>query len=204
MLTKEQVNILSVFKKDIFASLTFRQIKEQSKQKSNNIVQIAIKEFQNQSIIQSKKTGDVTAYNLNLGNNLTLSYLNLINEYEIKKTNIPIKVIDEIQKRVFKYTEFFILIVFGSYAKNKATKKSDLDVAFIVESEAAKKEIIPYIETIKRREIISIDYHIFAKAEFLEMLNADVENVGKQVFKSNIVYYGYIPYCNLIKGGKNG
>jgi len=204
MLTKEQVNILSVFKKDIFASLTFRQIKEQSKQKSNNIVQIAIKEFQNQSIIQSKKTGDVTAYNLNLGNNLTLSYLNLINEYEIKKTNIPIKVIDEIQKRVFKYTEFFILIVFGSYAKNKATKKSDLDVAFIVESEAAKKEIIPYIETIKRREIISIDYHIFAKAEFLEMLNADIENVGKQVFKSNIVYYGYIPYCNLIKGGKNG
>ena len=204
MLTKEQVNILSVFKKDIFASLTFRQIKEQSKQKSNNIVQIAIKEFQNQSIIQSKKTGDVTAYNLNLGNNLTLSYLNLINEYEIKKTNIPIKVIDEIQKRIFKYTEFFILIVFGSYAKNKATKKSDLDVAFIVESEAAKKEIIPYIETIKRREIISIDYHIFAKAEFLEMLNADIENVGKQVFKSNIVYYGYIPYCNLIKGGKNG
>ena len=204
MLTKEQVNILSVFKKDIFASLTFRQIKEQSKQKSNNIVQIAIKEFQNQSIIQSKKTGDVTAYNLNLGNNLTLSYLNLINEYEIKKTNIPIKVIDEIQKRVFKYTEFFILIVFGSYAKNKATKKSDLDVAFIVESESAKKEIIPYIETIKRREIISIDYHIFAKAEFLEMLNADIENVGKQVFKSNIVYYGYIPYCNLIKGGKNG
>ena len=204
MLTKEQVNILSVFKKDIFASLTFRQIKEQSKQKSNNIVQIAIKEFQNQSIIQSKKTGDVTAYNLNLGNNLTLSYLNLINEYEIKKTNIPIKVIDEIQKRIFKYTEFFILIVFGSYAKNKTTKKSDLDVAFIVESEAAKKEIIPYIETIKRREIISIDYHIFAKAEFLEMLNADIENVGKQVFKSNIVYYGYIPYCNLIKGGKNG
>jgi predicted nucleotidyltransferase len=194
---------LSVFKKDIFDSLTFKQIKEQSKQNSNNIVQIALKEFQNQNIIQSKKTGDVTSYNLNLNNNLALSYLNLINEYEIKKTKIPIKIMDEIQKRVFRYTEFFIMIVFGSYAKSKATKKSDLDIAFIVESEAAKKETIPYIETIKRREIISIDYHIFTKAEFLEMLKADIENVGKQIFKSNIVYYGYIPYCNLIKGEKN-
>ena len=203
MLTKEQVNILSVFKEDIFAILTFRQIKEQSRQKSNNIVQIALKEFQNQNIIQSKKTGDVTTYNLNLSNNLTLSYLNLINEYEIKKTKIPIKIIDEIQKRVFKYTEFFVLIIFGSYVKNKATKKSDLDVAFIVESESTKKEIIPYIETIKRREIISIDYHVFTKIEFLEMLKIDIENVGKQIFKSNIVYYGYIPYCNLIMRRKN-
>ena len=31
------------------------------------------------------------------------------------------------------------------------------------------------------------------------MLKADFENVGKQIFKSSIVYYGYIPYCNLIK-----
>ena len=174
MLTKEQVNILSVFKKDIFNSLTFKQIKEQSKQKSNNIVQIALKEFQNQNIIQSKKTGDVTTYNLNLSNNLALSYLNLINEYEIKKTKIPLGITDEIEKKVFKYTEFFILLVFGSYAKSKATKKSDLDIAFIVESEATKKEITPYIETIKRREISSIDYHIFTKAEFLEMLKADI------------------------------
>lgn len=203
MLTKKQLNILSVFKKDIFASLTFKQIKQQSRQNSNNIVQIALKEFRKQGILSTKETGDVTTYTLNRDNNLTFSYLNLINESEINKSEIPKSVLADIQNRIFKHTEFFILIVFGSYARNKITQKSDLDVAIIVESENTKKEITPHLETIKRREITPIDYHIFTRIEFLEMLKADFENVGKQIFKSSIVYYGYIPYCNLIKGRKN-
>ena len=202
MLTKEQFNILSVFKKDIFASLTFKQIKQQSRQKSNNIVQIALKEFQKQNLVETKVTGDVKTFSLNLNNNLTLSYLNLINESESSKNKIPKKVLDGIQNRIFRYTEFFILIIFGSYAKNEATQKSDLDIAMIVESEQTKKEIAPFLETIKRRETIQIDYHIFTRREFLEMLNEDSENVGKRIFKNNIVYYGYIPYCNIVKAKK--
>ncbi len=204
MLTKEQVNILSVFKKDIFTSLTFKQIKQQSRQKSNNIVQIALKEFKRQNIVRTKETGDVTTYSLNLSNNLTLSYFGLINEAETSKSKVPKEALDDIQSRIFKHTEFFILVVFGSYAKNKATKISDLDIAVIVESEQTKKDVAPYLETIKRREVIPIDYHIFTRFEFLDMLKADSENVGKQIFKDGIVYYGYIPYCNLIKGRKNG
>ena len=203
MLTKEQLNILSVFKKNIFASLTFKQIKQDSRQKSNNLVQIAIKEFQKQGIVKTKEIGDVTAYSLNLNNNLTFSYLNIVNEAEISKIKIPKNILDEVKNRIFKYTEFFILILFGSYAKGQATQKSDLDIAVIVESEQTKKEITPYLETIKRREVISIDYHIFTRFEFLEMLKTDTENVGKQIFKSNIIYYGYILYCNMIKGTKN-
>jgi len=202
MLTKEQLNILSVFKKDIFASLTFKQIKQDSRQKSNNLVQIALKEFQKQDVVKTKEIGDVTTYYLNLNNNLTLSYLNLINESEISKSKIPQIILNNIKNRIFKHTEFFILIVFGSYAKNEATKKSDLDIALIVESEQTKKEILPFLETIKRREVVPIDYHIFTRNEFLEMLQTDSENVGKQIFKINIVYYGYIPYCNLIKAKK--
>ncbi len=204
MLTKEQLRILSVFKNDIFVSLTFKQIKQQSKQKSNNIIQIALKEFQKQDIIKTKKIGNITEYSLNLNNNLTLSYLNLINEYNIITSKMPKKTLNEIQNRIFKHTKLFILIVFGSYAKNKVTSKSDLDIAVIVESEQAKKDIAPFVETIKRRETTPIDCHIIAEPEFLEMLKADFENIGKQIFKNNIVYYGYIQYCNLIKERKNG
>lgn len=199
MLTKEQLNILSVFDKNIFAELTFRQIKEQSRQKSNNIVQIALKEFQKQGLIKTRETGDVKTYSLNFENNLTLSYLNIINQEEVNKKKFPKEVLKEIQKRISKYTEFFILIVFGSYAENKATEKSDLDIAVIVESEQTKKEITPYLETIKRRELLKIHYHIITRNEFLEMLNVDYENLGKQIYKKNIIYYGFIEYCNLIR-----
>ena len=203
MLTKEQLNILAVFKKDFFASLTFKQIKEQSSQKSNNIVQIALKKFKEEQIVKTKMIGDVTVYALNFKNNLTLSYLNLINDIETTKRKFPKDIIAEIEKRISKQTNFFILIIFGSYAKNKATEKSDLDIAVIVDVEQTKKEITPLLETVKRREIKPIDYHIFTRSEFLEMLKTDYENIGKQIYKNNIIYYGFIEYCNLIRGRKN-
>ncbi len=203
MLTKEQLNIFGVFQKNIFAELTFKQIKEQNGQKSNNIVQIALKEFQKHGLVRTKVTGDVTTYLLNLDNNLTLSYLNLINGNELVKRKFPKNILEDIQKRIFKQTEFFILIVFGSYAKGKATGKSDLDVAVIVESEQTKKDIPPLLETVKRREIKQIDYHVFTRDEFLQMLVTDFENVGKQIYKNSIIYYGFIEYCHLIRGMKN-
>src|SRR3989338_5052188 len=204
MLTKQQLVSLGVFRKDLFASLTFKQIKEESKQKSNNIVQIALREFKEQNLVKTKITGDVTTYSLNLNNNLTLSYLNLINDIEIQKRKFPRDIVSEIQKRISKQTNFFILIVFGSYAKNKATERSDLDLAVIIESEQTKKEIAPLLETIKRRELKPIDYHLFTRSEFLEMLKADYENMGKQIYKNHLIYYGYIEFCNLIRGIKNG
>ena len=203
MLTKQQLAILGVFKKDLFASLTFKQIKEESKQKSNNIVQIALREFKEQNLVKTKITGDVTTYSLNLANNATLSYLNLINDLDLQKRKFPKEILSEAQKKISKQTDFFILIIFGSYAKNKATEKSDLDLAVIIESEQTKKEIAPLLETVKRREIKPIDYHIFTRDEFLEMLKAESENVGKQIYKNSIIYYGFIEYCNLIRGRKN-
>ena len=203
MLTKQQLAIFGVFKKDLFASFTFKQIKEESKQKSNNIVQIALKKFKEQDLVKTERIGDVTTYSLNFNNNLTLSNLNLINDSEIQKRKFPKEILSEVQKRISKQTSFFILIVFGSYAKNKATEKSDLDVAVIVESEQTKKEIVPLLETIKRREIKPIDYHIFTRNEFLEMLKAEYENVGKQIYKNSFIYYGFIEYCNIIRGRKN-
>ncbi|PIN85962.1 hypothetical protein COV19_07130 [Candidatus Woesearchaeota archaeon CG10_big_fil_rev_8_21_14_0_10_44_13] len=200
MLTKEQIKIIGCFKRDISIGLTFRQIKEQLRQKSNNLIQIALKEFKKQGLIKTKETGDVTTYFLNLDNNLTLSYLNLVNELEISKNKMPVDVLKRIQAKVSGYTEFFILIVFGSHVKGKAKEKSDLDIAIIVESEKTKKEVSPYLETIKRREILRIDYHIMTRDEFLEMLKVDYENLGKQIYKNNIVYYGFIEYLNLIRG----
>lgn len=205
MLTKEQLRILTVFKEDMFARLTFKQVKQKSRQKSNNITQIALKEFKKQGIVVTEQTGDVTTYSLDLENNLTVSYLSLINDTEIgENKKLPQKVLSDMQNRILKTSPFFILIIFGSYAKGATTTKSDLDVAIIVESEQSKKDITPFLETLKRREIIIIDYHLFTGKEFLEMLATEQENVGKQIYRKNIIYYGSIQYYNLIKCLKHG
>jgi len=199
MLTKKQITIFSVFKKDIFAKLMFKDIKGYGKQKSNSIVQNALKKFKDEELIVSENTGDITTYSLNISNSLALSYISLINHIEVHKNKkLPKKSMESIKNRLSKHTCFFILLVFGSYAENKATKGSDLDIAAIVNNEKSRKEVIPYIETIKRRETIKIDYHIFTEKEFLEMLAIDEENVGKEIYRKNMIYYGAMEYYNLI------
>ena len=203
MITKQQLKILSVYGSNLFGELTFRQVKEQSRQKSNNVVQIALKEFLNNGLVKPRQVGDVNTYSLNL-NSLACSYLNLINELGIGERKLPFKVLDEIRLRVSRYTPFFILLVFGSYAKGKADPKSDLDIAIIVESLQTKKEIIPALETVKRRELLGIDYHIFTLGEFHEMLMAAQENVGKEIYRDGLIYHGAIPYYSIISSLKNG
>jgi len=163
---KEQLNILNLYKKDLNQELTFKQIKEKTKQKSNNQVQTALKYLQEKQILNKKLIGNVALYFINLST-LTIAYLNLINELEIDKS--------------------------------KATEKSDLDIAIITQT----KEIIPSLETIKRRELIQLDYHIFTKEEFLEMLNQEEENLGKQIQKNSIIYSGFNEYIVLDICGKN-
>src|SRR3989344_5164862 len=121
MLTKKQLEILKVFNGDIFRSLTYKEIKEKSKQKSNNLILNAINEFKKERIIEVKKTGNVRSFSLNLKFNETYSYLNIINEETLNKSNLPRGTIQEIQNRIFKHTKLFILLVFGSYAKREET-----------------------------------------------------------------------------------
>ncbi|MBU1204085.1 MAG: nucleotidyltransferase domain-containing protein [Nanoarchaeota archaeon] len=199
MLTKEQIRILGAFKQEPFIKLTFKQIKGGVGQKSNNLVQKSLSEFGKEGLITTEKVGNVILYGLNLENNLTFSYLNLINDLDIEAKKSLKEILQNLQDRLMKHTQFFILLVFGSYAKNKQGKGSDLDIAIIVESGETKKEITPLIETIKRRELTKIDYHVITKDEFLEMVKADYENLGKQIYKNNMVFYGFVNYLNLIK-----
>lgn len=95
-------------------------------------------------------------------------------------------------------------MVFGSHAEHKAGEKSDLDVALIVESPQTKKEVIPYLETVKRREITPIDAHVFTKAEFLEMLADEEANLGKEIYHKSKIYYGLAQYYLIISKSPYG
>jgi len=93
------------------------------------------------------------------------------------------------------------LIVFGSYASGNIGKKSDLDIAIVVENGSVKKNIIPLINSIKRKELREIDEHIFTRGEFLEMLGDEKENLGKEIVRNHVVFYGMINFYKLVLRG---
>lgn len=198
MITRKQLEILDIFLKNIFREMTFNEIKKETKERSNNKLQKAIENFKRENILNHKTIGKTILYSLNLKNNKTLDYLHLLS----LNKKMPFDMLYKIQNSLLRNTEFFSLVIFGSYAKGVNTTKSDLDIAVFTEN---KKSIEPLLESIKRKELINIDYHIITRHEFLEMLKAEEENLGKQIFRHHLAFYNpYIFYSLLIKGWENG
>ena len=95
---------------------------------------------------------------------------------------------------------FFVLIVFGGYAKGNVTKKSDLDLLVI----APDKKDIEKIENIVKKIYTPVKKHtlVVDQQVFLEMIKKPQEfNVGNEAKKKHIVLYGVEQYCQLIKKG---
>ncbi len=197
-LTQDQLGILATFRKQPFGRLLFKDIKKLSKTRSNNMVQKVLVKFKQLQLVTQETVGDVTAYHLNLSNDITLLYLALIGQQEIRKNEALFRVLRMSAEHVDKYTEFYIMLVFGSYAKGMATEKSDVDVAVIVETEEAKGNVKPVLNTARRKSLPPVDFQVFSRTEFLEMLTIDEENVGKEIVRDNFIYYGTAAYFKLI------
>lgn len=95
-------------------------------------------------------------------------------------------------------TKFFILLLFGSYAKNKQTHNSDIDICFIVPSQQ-KKSIELKINSIINIFSKEIHNFIFSEKEFKNMINSKEYNVCYEILKNNVILHGLEEYYELIK-----
>ena len=98
----------------------------------------------------------------------------------------------------FTKNPFFILLIFGSYAKGIQTIKSDLDLLIIVQDKKDIKEIEDafhktYTKVKKAPNFIDVN-------DFKEMLyNINVLNIGNEAKKTHIIIYGVEEYYGLLK-----
>lgn len=125
-------------------------------------------------------------------NELTRAHLVLASgeqEREALKKNPLLKQLDEKAKG--------IVLIFGSYANNTQTNKSDVDVMVI--NENGKKTIkFRDLELLYDKEINPI---FFSKEEFVAMLQDKEENVAKQALKNHILLSGFENFWKLVENG---
>ncbi len=93
---------------------------------------------------------------------------------------------------------FFIMLVFGSYAKATQTKKSDIDLLVIVQDKKDIKDIENAINKAYARVkkgLNFVDVH-----DFKEMIkNTNELNIGNEAKKHHIILYGAEEYYQLLK-----
>jgi predicted nucleotidyltransferase len=89
---------------------------------------------------------------------------------------------------------FFIVLVFGSYAKKTNKSNSDIDICIISDNTAKTKELISKLHLLP----LKLEIHDFNIKEFESMLSKRENNVAKEIVKSNIILYSIENYYNLV------
>lgn len=90
-------------------------------------------------------------------------------------------------------TVFFVLLLFGSYAKGKQTKSSDIDLLFISNEGNFENKISDILS------LLPLKTHalVFTEEEFVRMKDSKKPNVIQEAIESNIILYGIETYYQL-------
>ncbi len=94
-------------------------------------------------------------------------------------------------------SNLYVLLLFGSYAKKKQTKSSDIDLMFICADgleDSFEKEVNRVVSSLP----LQVHALIFSESQFNEMINAQKSNVGQEALNNNIILYGIEQYYGMI------
>ncbi len=194
MLNKEW-KIMEVFERKPWEMLTFKQVKQFSKNKSDNYVHRTLKKFVRTQVLIEKKYGNSIVYSPSHSNN-SIRVLSLVSEYKAAIADLPNKLINSLINEI--PTSLFSFIITGSYAENKQTKKSDLDIAVIFDNARNTKEILVPLKNIGELSVPYIHPYVFTEKQFYEMLINDEENYGKEMARKHLIVFGAEAFYKIL------
>ena len=203
MLTPKRIKILGIFLKNTFKEYTFKELKTYSKEKSNSVLQKAIKTFLEENLIIERKIGTSKLYTLNHKNEEIYSYLEIFGNETINK--LLKDSISILKQEIDRYTQFYSIVLFGSYADSTNKKDSDVDVAVIIPDKTQQKNAEIAIRSAELKSLTKMDIHTIISDEFIEMLRVNYENLGKEIARKNLPLYNSAIFFKILQRGvQNG
>jgi predicted nucleotidyltransferase len=177
MIKKSQLNIINLFRKNIFLKKTIREISMLLKKEELLTIETIGK-----SKVCSAKLDQKT-----------VSLFCFLDEQESFEANIPniCKILD------FKEFNEDLILITGSYVLGKQTKTSDIDLVLIVKEKAFEKQKL--LENITSLMIPKIHALVFSQKDFIDMLLDKKPNFGKEIFNKHLIFKNTVKYYDLIK-----
>ncbi len=188
MKTENKIIILFIEEKE---PKTIREISKKIKA-DYKITYIATQKLLSKRILLSKNVGKSTLCELN-GSYYGIEIYKAENER--KETLLKNKDIKQLYKEIMSEIKVnsFIFLIFGSYAKKKSTKSSDIDIMFISNEKNFEEKISNLLS------LLPIKTHVlvFSEEEFIRMKDSKKTNVVQEAIDNNIILYGIEHYYRL-------
>ena len=195
MLTKTQLKILAylIDNKDKFFG-----IRELAKEISTvyYLVQRNIQQLKNRKIITLQKAGKTSLIRLHP----LVNHAHLI-EAEKYKRGLFYQKYPQLRVTLKKIIEqakscFFVLLVFGSYAK-QPRKDSDLDLLVIVPNQKQADIMEKVVSSVARTSLVKIHETVVTEKSFVLMLQKKELNVALESKEKHVLIYGDELYYKL-------
>lgn len=204
---KKEYEIIKAFVDSPWKKFTFKDIKKLSKKKSESYVYDSLKKFVKQGVLKEEKAGNVVLYGLDIASLKAQVYAGFVAEYIAwNRRHIPYNDVEKISKKM--PTEFYVLIISGSYAKGTQKIESDIDVVILCDDSTDPKSIYAELRQSCELNIPPIHLFVFRKKEFIGMLTNKEANYGKEIAKNNLILSGGKEYYGILneamKNGYNG
>lgn len=191
---KKSHRILDVFVRNPTITYLFGEVKQHIESKSESYTYNSLKSFVKEGILTKEKKGGLGIYKIS-NTSKAISYLAMSAEYKAwNKKGFPAESIFDLVEKI--NTNFFTLLVVGSYAKDKQTEKSDLDIILIVSNDT--KKISSRLRHFCEMNIPLIHLYVFTDEEFKQMLLDKKYNYGKEAVKDNLIFYGAEAYYKIL------
>jgi len=191
-ITKNQLKILELFRKHLFLKASIREMMNRIKSRSYQRVYEAVQELSKKNILVSDKIGNANLTSLSFSREAIL-LLSFLDEKQGNKAPNYSKILD------IKEISDYLILVAGSYASGKSSKKSDMDLVVIVPN---KEDVVAVQKLIENKTMLFIPLihlYVFRKKDFIEMLTSKEENYGKEMVKNKIILKNAQMFYELVK-----
>lgn len=177
------LEILSLYRRNYNVRLYLREISKLSKIPLKTC-QNTLKDLENLKILKSKKEGKNKYFYLNLENIKSKNYLL---QAEIYQTNVFIEKYPRFKLFLKELKNNPFILIFGSFAKFKANKNSDIDLLIISKNQEIPFHLLP-----------SKDHQIRLKEKgFIEAVNKQNELI-KEIEENHIILSNHSFYVNYM------
>ena len=156
----------------------------------------SVKTLLDKKLVKAEKIGNALACRVNLSADsqlLAISSLMLSKRF-LDKASFGF-VIESIKRKLSK--QIYIMILFGSHAKGAATKKSDVDLLFVVQNEADINKTKKIIHSAVSETNIKVEFEVIT-AEWLIKMFEERYTVGREVMEGSIILHGAEQYYTMV------
>ena len=124
------------------------------------------------------------------------SYIENLRKEVFQKKHPEIRVIESEMEKIG--STYFTAIVFGSFVKGSESKKSDIDLLFIIPNQTQIQRFEGEVQSILSLLSYKLDINVVSEKSFLEMKNKKELSIVNEVIGNRIILAGSEQYYRML------